>query len=73
MIKAADDGHDLGGGAVSSIGRLNHAEDKLVERVLSRLQISGGGGSGRRRSPSAAQRRGRGGSSQGGGGSGGSS
>ena len=36
-LKAAHDGHDLGGGTGSSMVRLNHAEEELVARVLSRL------------------------------------
>ncbi|XP_066320518.1 uncharacterized protein [Miscanthus floridulus] len=72
-LKVADEGHDTGGGAGSSTARLNHTKDELVERVVSRLQVSGGGGSGGGRPPAANQRRGRGGgSSQGGGSSGGS-
>ncbi|XP_066311136.1 uncharacterized protein [Miscanthus floridulus] len=50
-LKAADDGANPGGGAGSfgggsSAARLNHTEDELVERVMSRLQVSGGGGTG---------------------------
>jgi hypothetical protein len=34
-----DEGHDTGGGTGSSTARLNHTEDELVERVVSRLQV----------------------------------
>ncbi|XP_066392286.1 uncharacterized protein [Miscanthus floridulus] len=44
-LKAADDGHDLGGGSGSSTARLNHTEEELVARVVSRLQLSGVGAS----------------------------
>jgi hypothetical protein len=59
-LKAADDGHDLGGGAGSSTARLNHTEEELVARVVSRLQLSGEGASRGGRPPSSKQRRGRG-------------
>jgi len=70
-LKAADEGLDLSGGAGVSAARLNHAEEEIVERVLSRLQLSGGGGSGGGRASSSNQRRGRGGPASQGGGSGG--
>lgn len=62
-LKAGEDDGDLG-----SKARLNHIEDELVDRVMSRLQLSGGGAQGGGRAPASNQKRGRGGgSSQGGG------
>jgi len=72
-LKAVDEGHDTGGGSSSSTARLNHMEEELVARVVSRLQLSGEGGSGATRPPPSKQRRGRGGGSSQGGGRGGGS
>ena len=72
-LKAAEERHDLGGGAGSSTARLNLTEEELVARVVSRLQLSGEGASGGGRSPSSNWRRGHGGGLSQGGGSGGGS
>ncbi|XP_066311111.1 uncharacterized protein [Miscanthus floridulus] len=72
-LKAADDGHDTGGGSGSSTACLNHTEEELVARVVSRLQLSGEGGSGARWPPPSKQQRGHGGGSSQGGGRGGGS
>ncbi|XP_066358296.1 uncharacterized protein [Miscanthus floridulus] len=72
-LKAADDGHDLGGGAGSSTARPTTREEELVARVVSRLQLSGEGASGGGRPPSSKQRRARGNDSPKRGGSGGGS
>jgi hypothetical protein len=72
-LKAADDGHDTGGGPSSSTVCLNHTEEELVARVVSRLQLLGEDGSGARRPPPSKQWHDRGGGSSQGSGRGGGS
>ena len=47
-LKAAEERYGLSGNGVSSAARLNLTEEELVDRVVSRLQISGSGSRGGR-------------------------
>jgi hypothetical protein len=57
-LKAVEERYGLSGNDGSSAARLNLTEEELVDRVISRLQVSGGGFGGGR-PPASNQRRGR--------------
>jgi hypothetical protein len=60
-VKAAEERYGLKGNGGSSGTRLNFTEEELVEKVVSRLQVSGGSGSGGGSNAASTQRRGHGG------------